>query len=98
MFYLLFIDENQQNINNQYNINFRAKYGKIPDICKHYKATKFPLDAVLSTSGGNSIYITREFQRHREGETTDNDSVFSYPGLRFAPVYRRCVHTRVWRN
>ena len=33
--------------------NFRAKYGKIPDICKHYKATKFPPDAVLSTSEGN---------------------------------------------
>jgi hypothetical protein len=63
---LLFIDENQQNINNQYNINFRAKYGKIPDICKHYKKTKFPPDTVLSTSGGSSIFITREFQRHRD--------------------------------
>ncbi len=39
-----------------------------------------------------------QFYLHREGETTDNDSVFSYPGLRFAAVYRRCVHTRVWWN
>ena len=30
------------------------------------KKIKFPPDAVLSTSGGSSIFITREFQRHRD--------------------------------
>ena len=37
-------------------------YASIP------KTTKFPPEEVLSTSGGNSIFITRKFQRHREGE------------------------------
>ena len=48
--------------------NFRAKYGKIFDIYKRSKKIKFPPDAVLSASGGNSIFITREFRRHRDAE------------------------------
>ena len=34
------------------------------------KVIKFPPDAVLSTSGGSSIFITRKFQRHRGQKKT----------------------------
>ena len=53
------------------------------------------------------------FYLHREGvqftsrgnfngigmrKTVYNGTVFSYPGLRFAAVYRQSVYTRVWRS
>ena len=48
-------------------------------------------DGVQFSSRGN-------FDGIGMGKTVYNDTVFSYPGLRFVMVYRRCVHTRVWRN
>ena len=63
------------------------------------KVIKFPPDAVLSTSGGSSIFITRKFQRHRgQKKTPDNVSVFSHPSFRFVTVYRRRVNTQLWRS
>ena len=63
------------------------------------KVIKIPPDAVLFTSGGSSIFITREFQRHRgQKKTPDNVNVFSHRSLLFVAVYRRRVNTRVWRS
>ena len=57
----------------------RASYYK-PYCTKVYywqRQKKFPPDAVLFTSGGSSIFITREFQRYRgQKKTPDNVSVF----------------------
>ena len=63
------------------------------------KVIKFPPDAVLFTSGGSSIFITREISTASGAEKTPyNVSVFSHQGFRFVTVYRRRVNTRMWRS